>query len=118
MKLAVFMAVGLTATTAMFAIDHGQWLLAGVLFGLANLGVVASFVFYDSLLPHVARPGELDRLSSAGYALGYIGGGLLLAFDLALLQRPEWFGLPSGENLTPDQSTLPAPTFHRPACRR
>lgn len=106
--LAVFMAVGLTATSAMFAIDHGQWVLAGVLFGVANLGVVASFVFYDALLPHVARPGELDRLSSAGYALGYIGGGLLLALALALLQRPEWFGLPAGLGLSPDQSTLPA----------
>jgi UMF1 family MFS transporter len=106
--LAAFMALGIAATAAMFAVQHGQWVLAGVLFGLANLGVVASFVFYDSLLPHVAREGELDRLSSAGYALGYIGGGLLLAVDLALLQRPDWFGLPSGEGLTPSQSTLPA----------
>jgi UMF1 family MFS transporter len=106
--LAVFMALGITATSAMFAIDHGQWVLAGVLFGLANLGVVASFVFYDALLPHVARVGELDRLSSAGYALGYVGGGLLLALDLALLQRPDWFGLPSGAGLSPEQETLPA----------
>lgn len=106
--LAVFMALGITATSAMFAIDHGQWVLAGVLFGLANLGVVASFVFYDALLPHVAREGELDRLSSAGYALGYIGGGLLLALDLLLLRRPEWFGLPHGEGLSPSQATLPA----------
>lgn len=106
--LALFMVLGICATAAMFAIQHGQWVLAGVLFGLANLGVVASFVFYDALLPHVARPGELDRLSSAGYALGYVGGGLLLAVDLALLQRPEWFGLPSGEGLTPSQATLPA----------
>ena len=106
--LAVFMALGISATAGLFAVQHGQWVLAGVLFGLANLGVVASFVFYDSLLPHVAREGELDRVSSAGYALGYIGGGLLLALDLMLLQRPEWFGLPSGEGLTPAQETLPA----------
>lgn len=106
--LAAFMALGLTATAAMFAIDHGQWVLAGALFALANLGVVASFVFYDALLPHVARGGELDRLSSAGYAMGYVGGGLLLAIDLALLRRPDWFGLPAGEGLSPDQATLPA----------
>lgn len=106
--LAVFMTLGIAATAAMFAIGHGQWRLAGVLFGLANLGVVASFVFYDALLPHVARNGELDRLSSAGYALGYVGGGLLLALALALLRRPDWFGLPSGGSLTPAESTLPA----------
>ena len=106
--LGIFMALGISATAAMFAIQEGQWRLAAVLFGLANLGVVASFVFYDALLPHVAREGELDRLSSAGYALGYVGGGLLLALDLALLQRPDWFGLPSGEGLTSAQATLPA----------
>jgi UMF1 family MFS transporter len=106
--LALFMALGLVATSAMFTIQHGQWLLAGALFGLANLGVVASFVFYDALLPHVARPGELDRLSSAGYALGYLGGGLLLAVVLALLQKPEWFGLPAAEGASAEGATLPA----------
>lgn len=106
--LGVFMALGVTATAAMFAIQRGQWLLASVLFALANLGVMASFVFYDALLPHVARTGELDRLSSAGYALGYIGGGLLLGVDLVLLRRPELFGLATGEELTPAQETLPA----------
>jgi UMF1 family MFS transporter len=105
--LALFMALGVTATAGLFAVQHGDWVLAGVLFGLANVGVVGSFVFYDALLPHVAREGELDRLSSAGYALGYVGGGLLLLFDLLLIRNPGWFGLPSGEGLTPAQETLP-----------
>ena len=56
----------------------------------------ASFVFYDALLPHIAAPDEIDRVSTAGYALGYLGGGLLLALNLAWIQKPEWFGLPSG----------------------
>ena len=43
-----------------------------------------------------------------GYALGYIGGGLLLALNLAWIMKPEWFGLPSGPNLTDAQATLPA----------
>ena len=49
----------------------------------------------------------MDRVSSAGYALGYVGGGLLLALVLAWIQKPQWFGLPSGPDLTPAQQTLP-----------
>jgi MFS transporter, UMF1 family len=64
-------------------------------------------VFYEALLPHIARPGEIDRVSTAGYALGYLGGGVLLAFNLAWIQRPDWFGLPSGPGLTPSETTLP-----------
>ncbi|ODT98151.1 MAG: MFS transporter, partial [Planctomycetes bacterium SCN 63-9] len=67
-----------------------------------------SFVFYDALLPHIANDDEVDRVSTAGYALGYLGGGILLAINLAWIQNPDWFGLPSGENLTPSQQTLPA----------
>lgn len=106
--LGLFMAVGVGATAAMFFIDRGEWLFAAALFVIANIGVNGSFVFYDAFLPHVARPEEADRVSTAGYALGYVGGGLLLALNLAWIQRPEWFGLPSGPNLTPDEATLPA----------
>ena len=55
---------------------------------IANIGVSASFVFYDSLLPHIAGADEMDRVSSAGYALGYLGGGLLLAINLAWILKP------------------------------
>ena len=51
---------------------------------------------------------EIDRVSTAGYALGYLGGGLLLALNLAWIQKPAWFGLPSGADLTEAQATLPA----------
>ena len=92
----------------MYFIHTGDWLLASVLFILANIGANGSFVFYDALLPHIARDDEIDRVSTAGYALGYLGGGLLLALNLAWLQKPAWFGLPSGENLSESQATLPA----------
>ena len=85
----------------------GDWILASVLFILANIGANGSFVFYDALLPHVAREDEIDRVSTAGYALGYIGGGTLLALNLAWIMKPAWFGLPSGDGLTPEQATLP-----------
>jgi UMF1 family MFS transporter len=105
--LGLFMALGVAAVGAMFFIQRGDWLLAALLFVLANIGANGSFVFYDALLPHVARPDEVDRVSTAGYALGYIGGGLLLALNLAWILKPAWFGLPSGPDLTPAQKTLP-----------
>jgi MFS transporter, UMF1 family len=106
--LGVFLALGLASVAAMFFIHTGNWFLASALFILANIGANGSFVFYDALLPHIAREDEIDRVSTAGYALGYLGGGVLLALNLAWLQKPAWFGLPSGENLTESQGTLPA----------
>ena len=106
--LGVFMALGLLSVAAMYFIHTGDWLLASVLFILANIGANGSFVFYDALLPHIASDDEMDRVSTAGYALGYLGGGLLLALNLAWIQKPAWFGLPSGANLSEAQATLPA----------
>jgi len=105
--LAAFLAFGAVAVAAMFFIEQGQWVLAAVLFILANIGVNGSFVFYDSLLPHVAAPDEMDRVSTAGYALGYLGGGLFLLCCLAIVMAPGAVGLPSGDGLTPAQATLP-----------
>lgn len=103
-----FLALGVAATAFMFFLQQGAWLWALVLFMLANIGANGSFVFYDALLPHVAPPDEMDRLSTAGYALGYLGGGILLVVSLAMIQAPGLFGLPGGEGLTPAQATLPA----------
>ncbi len=91
--LAGGMAVGVAATAAMALVGRGDWRLAEWLFIIANVGISGSFVFYDSLLPHIARPEEMDRVSSAGYALGYLGGGLLLLLNLLWILRPHWFGL-------------------------
>jgi MFS transporter, UMF1 family len=91
--LAAFMLLGVASTACMAFIGPGDWLLALVLFGLANIGAFGSLTFYDSLLPHIASGEELDRVSTAGYAIGYLGGGLLLALNLAWIQKPEWFGL-------------------------
>lgn len=102
-----FLALGLVAVCGMFFISRGQWIFASLLFILANVGANGSFVFYDALLPHIASDDEVDRVSTAGYALGYLGGGILLALNLAWIQKPEWFGLPSGPDLTPAQATLP-----------
>ena len=98
--LGLFLALGAAATGCMFFIQRGDWLLAAVLFAIANIGATASFVFYDSLLPHIARTDEMDRVSTAGYALGYLGGGILLAINLAWIQRPELFGIGGAELAT------------------
>jgi UMF1 family MFS transporter len=102
-----FMLIGVVAVGLMFFIERGEWLYAAVLFVVANIAVNGSFVFYDSFLPHIASREEMDRVSTAGYALGYVGGGILLALNLAWIQKPEWFGLPHGPDLTPAQQTLP-----------
>lgn len=105
--LALFMLIGVAAVLGMFFVERGDLDLASALFMLSLIGVAGSYVFYEALLPHIARPGEIDRVSTAGYALGYVGGGILLALNLAWIQRPDWFGLPSGAGLSPSQATLP-----------
>jgi UMF1 family MFS transporter len=91
--LAVFLALGVASTAAMVTIERGDWLLAATLFVLGNIGAFGSMAFYDSLLPHIASEDEIDRVSSAGYALGYLGGGLLLAVNLLWILRPDLIGL-------------------------
>jgi MFS transporter, UMF1 family len=105
--LGASMIVGALAVAGMFFVQQGDYQLALVLFVISLIGATASTVFYDALLPHIAAEHEIDRVSSAGYAVGYIGGGLLLALNLAWILKPGWFGLPSGSALTAAQKTLP-----------
>jgi UMF1 family MFS transporter len=90
--LAVFMSLGVLACASMVFITEGDIVLASLLFFLGNIGVSGSLVFYDSLLPHVAKAEETDRVSAAGYAMGYVSGGLLLLINLAWIMQPAAFG--------------------------
>jgi len=92
--LAVFLIIGVAATLLMATIGRGDWLYALTLFVVSNIGVASTLVFYDSLLPHIAKPDELDRVSTAGFAIGFIGGGVLLLINLAWILQPTLFGLP------------------------
>lgn len=105
--MAGFMLLGVGATGAMYFIGQGDVTLASILFILSLAGAAGSTTFYESLLPHIASEDEIDRVSTAGYALGYIGGGVLLAVNLFMIQSPATFGFPSGPDLTPAQASLP-----------
>jgi MFS transporter, UMF1 family len=86
--LGVSMTVGVVATVLMATISQGDWAFAATVFMIANIGIAASFVFYDSLLPHIAAPAEIDRVSTSAYAIGYLGGGVLLLVNLAWILSP------------------------------
>jgi len=98
--LGLFMSIGMLACAAMVMIGEGDIVLASTLFFIGNIGVSGSTVFYDSLLPHVAKPEETDRVSAAGYVMGYISGGLLLLLNLAWILQPAMFGFASSASAT------------------
>lgn len=87
---------GAASTAALFWVSQGDWSAALILFTLGSIGFFAGISFYDSLIVHVAKHAELDRVSSLGYGFGYLGGGLLFALNVFMFQKPETFGLASG----------------------
>jgi UMF1 family MFS transporter len=95
--LAAFAALGILSTAGLVGVGRGDWLLASSLYILGMVGFSGGNNFYDSLLPHVAGDQEIDRISSWGYATGYLGGGILLVFNLAMILKPHFFGLPNAE---------------------
>ncbi len=95
--LAGFAILGIISTAFLVSVSRGDWLLASFLYILGMLGFSGGNNFYDSLLPHVAGDEEIDRISSYGYATGYLGGGLLLILNLAMILKPSIFGIPDAE---------------------
>jgi UMF1 family MFS transporter len=95
--LSGFASLGILFTALLVLVSTGDWLMASVFYILGRIGFAGANIFYDSLLPHVAYPDEIDQVSTKGYALGYLGGGLLLVVNLAWILKPEWFGLPGAE---------------------
>ena len=92
-----FFIVAITFTSLLVLISTGDWLLCLTFFALAGIGNAGANVFYDSLLPHVAHPDKIDQVSAKGYALGYLGGGLLLIVNLVMFTKFDMLGIPSEE---------------------
>lgn len=84
--LAAFAGLGVVCTGLLVLVKTGDWLLASLLFVFGRLGFACANIFYDSLLPHVAHPEDQDSVSTRGYAMGYLGGGLLLAVNVVMIR--------------------------------
>lgn len=95
--LGAALAFGVLGSIGLAFLGEDTFLLGSLIFAVANLGFAGGNIFYEALLPHVARPNDMDRVSALGYALGYLGGGLLLIINLLWLLRPDWFWMPDRE---------------------
>lgn len=93
-----FALLGMIATATLWFVGAGHWGAAAALFALATVGFMGANIFYDALLTEVAPEGEGDRVSALGYALGYLGGGLVFAGCVALTLMPQTFGFASTES--------------------
>jgi UMF1 family MFS transporter len=91
--LASFTLLGVAATATFFWLPQGQWMGAILCYSAGLIGFSGAMIFYDALLPTVAGPDSLDRVSAFGYAAGYLGGGLLFVVNVAMTLQPHWFGL-------------------------
>jgi UMF1 family MFS transporter len=85
--LVVFANIGALATILLCVVSGNLWGLGGVLFIIANLSFGVALVFYNAYLPDIAAPADRDKVSSRGFALGYLGGGLLLLLNLMLFNQ-------------------------------
>ncbi len=94
--LALFCYLGVAATCLMFAVTGQLYIAGGVLFIIANLSFGAALVFYNSFLPEITTEDQRDKVSSRGFAAGYLGGGLLLALNLILVQAAPALGISTG----------------------
>jgi UMF1 family MFS transporter len=94
--LAGFAWLGSAATAGMFLVTGGNWALGAALLLVANLALGASLVVYDAILCQIATPDERDEVSSRGWAMGYLGGGLLLLANLGLVTFADGLGLGTG----------------------
>jgi len=94
--LIFFAYLGVLMTASLFLVQQGQWMLAALVYALGNIGYSGANVLYDSLLTNVASEENVDYVSSKGYALGYLGGGLLFTLNVVMYLKPGLFGLADG----------------------
>lgn len=93
--LMFFAFMGALMTGALFFVSEGSWVMAALIYVCGIIGFSGGNIFYDSLLVSVVGPKKVDFVSALGFAFGYLGGGVLFAFNVFMTQRPEVFGLSS-----------------------
>jgi UMF1 family MFS transporter len=91
--LITFAFLGIVMTGGLWFVQQGEWKLAVFFYVIATIGFMAGNIFYDSLLPSVATRDKVDYVSSLGYSLGYLGGGLLFLVNVLMYLHPDWFGI-------------------------
>jgi UMF1 family MFS transporter len=93
--IAFFAVLGIVGTGLFLLLGDDTYVLGSILFIMGNVGFAGANVFYESLLPHIAKQGDMDQISTRGYALGYVGGGILLVINVLWYMKPEWFFMPN-----------------------
>ena len=88
-----FAVTGILASAALYWIGQGEWAAASAMFCVGSIGFMGANVFYDALLLNVSNEQDRDLVSAIGYAMGYLGGGLLFSLNVAMTLSPESFGL-------------------------
>ncbi len=92
--LTTFAFLGIMMTAGLWTVSQGEWQMAVLFYVTAAVGFSGGNIFYDSLLPGVADKSKVDFVSSLGFSMGYIGGGLLFAVNVLMYLKPELFGIP------------------------
>lgn len=90
-----FAVLGIVGTGLFVLLGDDTYILGTILFIVGNVGFAGANIFYESLLPHIAQKDDIDQISTRGYAMGYVGGGILLIINLLWYMKPEWFFMPS-----------------------
>ena len=93
--LAAFAMLGVLMSAALAWVHAGMWQVGLLLYGVGTIGFSSANTFYDSMLLTVAKQNQFDRVSAYGYALGYLGGGVLFLVNVLMATQPQWFGFAS-----------------------
>ena len=107
--LATFAMLGIVMSAALGWLGSGLWWMALLVYGLGQAGFAGANIFYDAMLVEVSDRENVDLVSGFGYAMGYVGGGLLFLINVLMVTRPEMFGIP-------DPSTALTLSFFTVAC--
>ena len=94
--LTFFAFLGVIMTGGLWMVAQGNWQMAVLFYVIATIGFASGNVFYDALLPGLASEERVDAVSSLGFGIGYLGGGLLFLVNVFMYLKPELFGIPDG----------------------